>query len=75
LVLATTLIGAAAALELGPDGVVDEVPVDDGVELHAANNTLVTTTAPAAATIRGRKRAVMETFRTLMKMRIVLVRP
>ena len=73
LVLATTLIGAAATvLEVTPDGVVDDVPVDDGVELHAANTRVVAARAPAAAAIRGRKRVVMRGPPTnLMKMGIV----
>ena len=60
LVLATTLIGAAAAaLEVGPEGVVDDVAVVDGVELHAASITVVAASAPTVAAIRGRKRVVM----------------
>jgi hypothetical protein len=48
------LIGAAAAaLEVGPDGVVDYVPVVDEVELHAANITVIAASAPTAAAIRG----------------------
>jgi hypothetical protein len=55
LVLATTFSGAAPA----PDGVVDDVPVDDGVELHAANMAVVAARAPTAAAIRAGKRVVM----------------
>ena len=46
-------------LEVAPDGVVDDVPVDDGVELHAANMAVVAASAATALAIRGRKHVVM----------------
>jgi hypothetical protein len=63
LVLATTLMGAAAAaLEDAPDGVVDDEPVDE-VEPQAASTRVVAARAPTAA-IQGRKRG-MEVLRSL----------
>src|ERR1700723_2623980 len=60
LVLATRLIGAAAAvLGVEPAGVVDDVLVVDVVELHAASIRVVAARAPTAAAIPGRKRVVM----------------
>src|ERR1700722_10678351 len=60
LVLATRLIGAAAAvLGAEPDAVVDDEPVVDVVELQAANIRVVAARVPTAAGIRGRKRVVM----------------